>query len=202
MSMPLKKQQTGFTIVEFLISITVFSITLLIAASAIVYIGRLYYKGGIMTRTQESSQQLIEDVAQAVQFGDAAGAGSLVQFFDTGTLRVYCIGSTRYTYRLGVPLTTGNIGVWKDINPNIGGTCVAATGSEPSGKELLSNNMRISRFDITSSNNAHRIDVRVSFGATDDLFTDATFESCVSVATGGQFCAVSRNSTTVVNRLR
>jgi prepilin-type N-terminal cleavage/methylation domain-containing protein len=193
--------QHGYTIVEFLISVTIFSFVLLIAAAAIIYVGRMYYKGSIMSRTQETSRQVIEDVAQTIQFGDSSGAGSLVQSAVVGTTRVYCIGSSRYTYRLGVPLTTGTLGVWKDSNPSIGGTCVPALGNEPSGRELLNNTMRITQFDISPLGAAHKIDILVSYGATDDLFTDGTFTSCIGVQTGGQFCAVSRNSTTVVNRL-
>lgn len=193
--------QKGYTIVEFLISVTIFSFVLLVAAAAIIYIGRLYYKGNIMSRTQETSRQLIEDVAQTIQFGDASGSATLVQSATSGALRAYCIGSSRYTYTLSSPLTTGAIGVWKDSNPNIGGTCVVAVGNEASGRELLNNSMRITQFDITSLGAAHKVDILVSYGATDDLFTDGTFTSCIGVQTGGQFCAVSRNSTTVVNRL-
>src|SRR5690606_2255321 len=99
---PKEGGSAGFTIVELLIATVVFSMVLLVCAFAILHVGRMYYKGMIISRTQDVSRKVIEDVAGAIQFGPS---GNDVVRPGTGTapaadIRAWCIGTTRYTYSI------------------------------------------------------------------------------------------------------
>ncbi len=54
----------GFTIIELLIATTIFSVVLLLAASGLLYIGRLYYKGLTSSATQEAARNIMQELTQ------------------------------------------------------------------------------------------------------------------------------------------
>jgi prepilin-type N-terminal cleavage/methylation domain-containing protein len=61
-------KQAGFTLLELLIATTVFSVILLLAATAMIQIGRTYYKGNQQTRVQETARDMIEQISKDIQF--------------------------------------------------------------------------------------------------------------------------------------
>src|SRR5690606_22524615 len=85
--------QKGFTIVELMIATSVFSVVLLLCTYGLLAIGRSYYKGVTISRTQETARLIVDDVAEAIQFN-----GGAVVLNPAG--RMYCIGSRRYSYAL------------------------------------------------------------------------------------------------------
>lgn len=194
-------KQSGFTIVELMIATTVFSMVMLVCAAAIIYIGKMYYKGSLISRTQETSRDIIEDVAQTVQFGPR-GAEQPQQAPEHNGYRAYCIGNVRYTYSTGVSQSSATPVLWRDRVAGSGGACEVAEFNEPSGVEMLGENMRLPVFTVTVLNGAWNIDLLVAYGQDLTLFNgNDPANGCVSVELGGQFCAVSRNNTTVVKRL-
>ncbi len=202
------KDARGFTIVELLISTVVFSAVLVLCATAIVQVGRMFYKGVTINRTQDATRQLADDVAQAIQFG--VRSGSFFQTASSGANRAYCLGEVRYTYRTDLSLGTAGghqsrhilwkdkLGVTEPCTAAINLDSVAPTGD---GQEMLGTNMRLPQFDITPSGKNYLVTIRVAYGETTDLFIDNTFTSCIARDLGGQFCALSRITTNVVKRL-
>lgn len=98
-------KQKGFTLVELLIATTVFSIILLAASAALVQVGRLYYKGVIASRVQNTARTVMDDISRSVQFSD----GSYTPVpndpdapSSTPPIQAYCVGNVRYTYVLGM----------------------------------------------------------------------------------------------------
>jgi len=218
------RNQAGFTIIELMISTTVFTFVLLVCSVAIVHVGRMYYKGTITSRTQDLSRKLGEDVSQAVQFG--AGNSAPGQFlrvsgptsFTSGSQTVAafarCIGDIRYSYTVG-PAQGAGAGrathvVWKDrlapLAPCVPVNIASVTPSV-GGQEILGSKMRVARFDVTNPVGLYAVDIIVSYGDTDDLFEPASlpnfpnFSICKGVGAGGQFCSVAAYRTTVGKRL-
>lgn len=212
----LRSEQSGFTIVEFMIAAAVFSMVILVCAFAIVHVGRMYYKGVITNRTQDAARRVVEDIAAAIQFGPRYSDPNL--FFRTSDLsndpKSICIGNNRYTFTSESPQGNG-AGMsphvlWKD---RVNGTnCPVGDLSSPSnGMEMLGNNMRLPLFSVTppTSGLLWNIQIRVAYGDNVDLFEgngtetnpEDRFRFCKGVIAGGQFCAISGFETSVVKRL-
>ncbi|MFA5004232.1 MAG: prepilin-type N-terminal cleavage/methylation domain-containing protein [Candidatus Saccharimonadales bacterium] len=216
-----KTAQAGFTIVELMIATLVFSVILLIITIGVLHFSNAYYKGINSSTTQNTARNIVDSVAQAIQFGGgqvAVPAG--MSFANTTT---YCVGNTvQFDFSLGQQLGPG-----KDTlaalyeSPNANGGCVAISspanfkvGKNSSGallsggKELLGNTMRLSKFSITpvtipgsSDQDTYTIDVRVVYGDT-DLLTNPTGPNAKCIdQVGSQFCAVSELITTVQTRV-
>jgi prepilin-type N-terminal cleavage/methylation domain-containing protein len=113
-------KQRGFTIVELLFSTAIFSVILLLCLSALVQIGRMYFKGVTTAQTQQSARAVLDELSQAMQFSGAKinrigvpsstlaappelygpripiSGGSVTQ----GAVGYFCIGTTRYTFAM------------------------------------------------------------------------------------------------------
>lgn len=205
------RDEAGFTMVELLIATAVFSLVLLICSMAIVQVGRMYYKGVITNRTQDTSRQVIEDIASAIQFGSETEA---TQFYESvapadiggNMVGVICVGGSRYTYVTNRPLGQVAHVLWKDPRP---GTCTpanVASASLSGGQELLGTNMRlptgIAVSQLADSTGRWAVTLRVAYGETVDLFEGGNpAQPCRGTNAGGQFCAVSDLSTSVIRRL-
>jgi prepilin-type N-terminal cleavage/methylation domain-containing protein len=197
----------GFTIIEMLIATTVFSVVLLLCATVILTVGKLFYKGLAINRTQDATRRVVDDISQAIQFG--AGTADPANFRRVspsapGSDQALCLGEVKYTYNTSTALGPSPHVLWKS---RIGLTdaCVpeALTGPLTNGVELVGDNMRIPhiRADDLDGDGVWTVEVRVAYGDTTDLFTDNTFSQCVPDNQGGQFCAVSSINTFVVKRL-
>lgn len=201
-------KQSGFTILELMIATIVFSFILLLCATAVVQVGKQYYKGVTINRTQNTARLVAEDVSQAIQFGSKGySAGSGVQ----------CIGSIRYSYvtdkSLGPDTGQSRHVLWKDrIADGAPCTSVVLTNAVPSteGEELLGEDMRLSAFQITpppAGSVIWNINITVAYGKDDGVFrlisAPSTYDytECAPINVGGQFCATSTISTNAVKRI-
>lgn len=206
--------QTGFTIVELMIATVIFSMVLLVCSYAIIHAGRMYYKGMIMSKTQDTARKIIDSASDAIKYDKSL---NIVKRDIGGDPSSICIGSLRYTFSKNKRL--GQSGVehvlWRD---NISdSTCPHADINNPNpnpsslGTEMLGEGMRLVKFDIYQppTSSFWVVDVRVSSGDDNDFVSEdlsATpkvekFSLCKGINAGGQFCAVSSYSTTVKNRL-
>lgn len=217
-----KHSQSGFTIVEFLIATAVFAMVILICSFAIIHVGRMYYKGVLMNRTQDTSREVMDDIVAAIQFGEQSNNPDLfARLSDPVTyndvqVRAWCLGNVRYSFAPGAVLSDSS-GVDGDITrsrhvlwrDSLVGNCVPLdiTQADPGGvdaRELLGSNMRLPQFDIArpATGEAWGVSIRVVYGDSPDLFfDDAPFAVCRGAAAGGQFCAVSSLQTSVTKRL-
>lgn len=196
--------QKGFTIIELLIATVVFSVILLVITAAIVQFGRVYYKGTLQIRTQETTRNIIQDIAQAIQFG--SGSPTTGTSPDP-TVQFICFGDRRYTFRLNTQLgaATGqsrHVLVTDDVT---GGCNSAYTGmgtaALPTGtRELIGDRMQLVELSVQNvGTDLWRVSARTAYGANEDLSPDK--RSCQLNIVGGQFCATSELSTIVKQRL-
>lgn len=224
-----KLNQKGFTIIELMIASAVFAVVLLGATTAIVQIGKLYYKGVISARTQQATRRVMDDISRPVQFSgkDIGVVPGYTEFgTSTQTLQVhsFCIGDQRYSYAINAqvsdsatPGTYNEKGLhrarhalWQ--NTTTAGDCTPCDLRDEtpcgSGKELLEQNMRLKNLDIPApSGSLYSISLGVIYG-DDDLIqfgnqTDKTDpQTCRGAITGSQWCAVSELSTRVLKRIQ
>lgn len=215
-----KNQQKGFTIVELMIATLVFSLVLLVCAFAIVHVGRMYYKGMIMNRTQDASRKVIDDISQAIQFGGISGEKR--QFFransttyGTGSTSVQvdslCFGVVRYSFNKEKARGSSEDHIphvlWKDrVNP-ADAECLPvditrADLNTDQGTEMLGENMRLPILNISEDRGNWSLEMRLSYGDDPLLFEEGTnYGVCKGALSGGQFCAVSQLNTVVHKRL-
>lgn len=221
-----KLEQKGFTIVELMIATAVFSTVLLLCSIAVVQVGRVYYKGIITNRTEETGRKVVEDVSQAIQFGATADWTQFMRTYTntstTPTRYVLCLGVVRYTYvsrdiSLGNSnsTTTSKHVLWKD-RVSLSDRCtnpattpdMAADTPTTGGQELLSEGMRVvklgSGYDINTG--LWSVDMSIAYG-DNEVFSDTSlasptsFSQCLSGRAGGQFCSVINITTTAKKRL-
>jgi prepilin-type N-terminal cleavage/methylation domain-containing protein len=209
-----KLSQKGFTIIELLIATAVFSVVLLIITGAIIQFSKIYYKSVISSRTQESARNIISDIGAAVQFSGTASVSNTALSPTTGYL---CIGSKRYTYRYNIQVTATQHALVADSPASCTGPYPSMTTTIPSGSsasELLGVDMQLLGIDVsavTGSTSLYNVALNVAYGKATDMIddvkadgtsgSDGIMDRCRIIIQGGQFCAVTKLSTTVAKRI-
>ncbi len=99
------QSQQGFTLVELMITTSIFAVILLGATAAVIQVGRMYYKATVTIRTQETSRRVIDEISRSIQFSDKnIQAPNSVMYSVDGDegqnieVRAYCVGKTRYSF--------------------------------------------------------------------------------------------------------
>jgi len=195
-----------------MIATAVFGLVLLLISTAVIQVGRMFYKGVTMSRVQDITRSMADDIGQSIQFGtfaDVETGGPTA--FAGKPISSICFGQVRYSYSPGL-LVQDDIthGMWKDRR-NTGEPCdpVNITQTVPNdGSELLGPHVRITSLNITSdpSGNLWFIHILLSYGSA-DLFTNDSNPSQPDYLTtckggyGSQFCGTSIINTSVVKRL-
>ncbi len=204
--------QKGFTIIELLLSTTIFSIILLLCSAAIIQIGRTYTKGIIATRTQETARLIVDDISKAIQFnGDDFTLAAA-----NGGYSGYCVGTKLISYKLNQKVTDSPVVHAMMVSLPLG-TCGVAQNLgvvSPVGQEKLGTNMRLSFFSITPlTGGLYKVTVRVVYG-DDDLLDDSldafdvpgagdgVLDTCKNIRSGSQFCAVSELTSVIQKRVK
>lgn len=200
--------QSGFTIVETLVAMTVLSLILIAASAGLLQIGRTYYKGVITTRTQDINRAAIDEISQALQFSGRNIAITRADPLDVSSdVTALCVGSSRFTPFREQQLTEDDdYALYKDRRPS--GECTAfSPGSDPAeGEELLGENMRLTRFNITPLGDpveTFNVVVWVAYGDDDVFDIDGATNrySCKGLSIGSEFCAIAELSTTITRRI-
>lgn len=220
--------QKGFTILELLITTLVFSVIFLGVTTALIQMSKLYYKGVVTGRTQEATRGIMDRVAQQLQFGNddvaqAADKSYIVAGASSGnlTFKAFCIGSTRYTYRLNTQVnkdiaagsyqeSTNRLrhALWRDSV--LSGSCEPANLSldEPStgqgGEDMLAANTRLSELSATcTATDICTVKVGIIYGDNDLIEFDSATGNPLRCRTiiGNQWCATSQFTTSVLKRV-
>lgn len=217
-----RTQQHGFTLIELMIATTVFSVILLGSTTAVIQIGRMYYKGVVTSKTQEIARRTIDDIARTIQFNDAQIFEPLpVDYMATGisdgtvTVRAVCIGTTRYSYVLNAQVDRQNDfnkhrlrhALWQDTvdDPSLCGNNMPDLSQEqpsPDGRELLGRFMRLQKLEVKHDEDPTALSVGIIYGDDDLLLPDATNPTnCRGAIQGAQWCSVSTLTTQVRQRI-
>jgi prepilin-type N-terminal cleavage/methylation domain-containing protein len=199
-----KIKQSGFTIIELIIASAAFSTVLIIASAASIQIGKLYYKGLIQSETQEAARNVSEEITRSIQYAST----DKIDGQNNPTQNQFCIGDTRYTYKVDQQVKNGDLGL-RVKRLNAGETC--SGGAE--GKELLGDNMRLLNLvvePIDSGKKVYKVNISIAYG-DNDLLSHYNDSGSAKIAppdganckpgAGSQFCAVSQLDNIVRKRL-
>lgn len=189
----------GFTIVELLIATVIFSMVLLLVTTGVLEISKVYYKGVTDSNTQTVATNIVDTVAQAIQF-DGGAVQTTPASAPAGTSYAFCVGNQRFSYYPGYELINSSpVNGQDETNHSIvednsaGCTAQNMTGSVQ-GRELMGQNMRLSSVSVTCAlpsgicNDvpgailAYRVQVRVVYGSDDLLFSPTLSQQSASNA--------------------
>lgn len=183
----LSQRQSGFTIIELLIAVTVFSMVLILITTGVLRFTRQYYKGVIEGQTQDVARAIIDDATKSIQFS----AGSVATLTDgSGNPTGYCLGSAkRYSFILNSQVTdpstplkihqSPHAFIADTVSPCSGSTTainvatIDVGGKNPlsgfsNAREMLGEHMRLAKFSISGGQDVWTVSVRVVYG-DDDL---------------------------------
>lgn len=186
----------GFTIVELIIAMSIFSLVLLLITTGILTIGKRYYKGITTSRTQDATRSVVDDITRSLQIsGETTVVRPAVPAIGSptyGDVRSLCVGRTRYTYVLNSINSpsapnpnTRRHAMWLDVmKPGQACTPLAAFASSdrPSdgdttsdqsaaarnqARDLIPDNMRVTQFDINPIGSLYNVRLQVIYGVDD-----------------------------------
>lgn len=204
--MKIKRNQSGFTILELLIATMVFSVILLLITYGLIQIGRTYYKGITLSKVQNASRRIMDVVTQDIQYSSGN--------FDvtTSPSNAFCISNHHYSFILDRQLTStsGPVIIRENL---VQAACAPSFPGGSSAEELMDEKMRLATFVICAygmtptadcptpptKENLYQVKIRVVYGDNDLL--EAGHTQCKGATAGTHFCAVSELSTIVQRRL-
>lgn len=211
-----KLNKRGFTIVELMISSAVFSLMLLVCLGAVIYLGRIYYKGITIATTSETNNAALDSLTQAIQYSgsDLVSIGS-----GSGWDGAFCMGSKKYSYKIGTQLIEGGSGASVSDQVFVLSTdpgCTTSSLPVPTGsqdqRELLKENMRLTHLEIsTDSTGLTNVIIGMAYGGdpTDPSVEANTFNydgggtivSCKDSSQATAFCATSYLSSSALRKV-
>lgn len=198
----------GFTIIELMIATLVFSTVLLLCATGLISVARMYQKGNTSRATQETARSVIDQIKNDFELSN----GSFARI-NAGN---FCIGSNLYSFStdLSVDTKTNSNGTGHALvlsQPPSG--CSSASPAPASldvafqtagARELLGPNMRVAKLEVLGypdDNNPTSISIKLNVVAGDvDLLTTAK-NGCKGGA-GQEYCAGSVLETYATKRLK
>lgn len=87
----------GFTVVELMISITVFTVAILLVTSAVIYIGKQYQKGVSQAQLQDAARTIHQNITDAIKFSGADATNITIKSSSLSSeFNYYCIGNAQY----------------------------------------------------------------------------------------------------------
>lgn len=215
-----RKNESGFTIVELLIAMTVFAGMMLIATLILLQVSNMYYRGVNTAKTQEVTRTALAAITEQFQFNKGLyTTGSDNTTIAGFTLKSFCIGDVRFSYaedrRVSPSVSGGYSGpnqqikhvLWQDRKSVDNCPPVDLSKDVPSngGRELLDENMRLAKLTVTpvpslvTPTRLYSIDMKVIYGDNDLIERDASNSpvGCLGSVVGSQWCATSGLQTQV-----
>lgn len=230
--MTIKEDQTGFTIMELMVAISVLSVLLLMSTLVLIGVGKLYSKGINMANVQDVTRNVLEDVTSAVQFSGQPMTGPTNHTYTGGgsgiNVTAVCFGSIRYSYVTGFP--SGNV-VWPHLlykdemigksscspldigenQPTCDSNKRCLRSLSHSGSELAGANMHLAFLTVHEYNpQLYGIKIGLVFGFKSmfktngggGLATNSDGNYICNNQTGQEYCATSTLKTLATQRIR
>lgn len=192
----------GFTAVEFLIAMAVFSFVLTLSTIGFIQVSRMYQNGLATQKAQDTTRHVQADISRTLRESDH------IRVANSGGSTIVCSSKYRFFTQRN---SEGNSVLYKqaisgDANPN--GPCVPLNGlnSNNNAFQLTDNELVVLKFNVTPFNelddgsgyHSVQIVLRVGTAATRDLI--GRNDKCDPSEAGSHFCAVSEQVTIVTAR--
>ncbi len=186
-----RRLQAGFTLVELMIAITVFSVAILVATSGAVVVGRMYQQSVTKAKLLTAAREIQGQFTQEIQYSGTVPVPS-PDLIDG--LNALCIGNTRYRWSTD----TDNNKLIKEEFKNKA-PCNDPSADPPADpsdsptllKETnpLPKSARVTKFDYDDTSGLYSLSIRFVIG-DDDMFEDNDIKKdCKANILGSEFCA-------------
>ena len=187
--MPTK--QKGFTIVELMIAMAVFSVTIMLVMAVVIGIGKQYQKASYTSKLNEASRNIHEQLRQSIAYG-----GDYLPIVP-GTYEGFCAGKDQYFYTKSNGPNIRN-GLYKKtlITPGVCTNPPNTTGSI----NLLPPNGFITQFDRNVSGSVIEISTEFKVGTIDMFVGESVNNNCLPTLRGGDFCSKLTYNSVVAKR--
>ncbi len=179
----------GFTIVETMIAVVIFTLIASIATFVTIQLSRSYQYGISKSKLDTAARNVNYLFNQAVQYSNStylmSGTATPTSSFDASTYstwKVWCAGTTRFSAQISGTVLYPN-GFYRDtIDPNAGGEIKACKGTplSTSKVQLIPNNAVISLFEVSLSGTVFRLQTAFEMGQLSD-FTGNNVTTSISL---------------------
>lgn len=197
-----KMNKKGFTIVELLIAISVFSLSIMLVTAVVLGIARQYQKASYTVQLNDASRNIHESIARDINYGASITAvqGTTIKYFCSE-------GRVMYAWKPTSGASINN-GLFR-YDLNSGGVFVACNDATAStalanGVNLLPRNGFVANFSSNSvGGGVSEIITNFKVG-TADMFEDSTNpagSNCLPTLRGGDFCSVVEYNSVVKPRI-
>lgn len=181
----------GFTIVELMIAMVIFSVASLMTTGIVIGMSRQYQKGSYTAQLNDASRTVHQDIRDAIAYSKA-----FTPIANSGSIRFFCASNNLYYWDQTIPGTI-RYGLYKrSLTASQGCTAANASG----GANLLPSNGFVGELSINQSGDIYNVYTRFNVG-TSDMFTNANYTNCLPTLRGGDFCSVVNYNSSVVSRL-
>jgi len=172
------KNHKGFTIVELMIAISVFSVVMIIATTGILLIARQYQAGVTKTAMQSATRDIHQKISDSIKYS----GGKITVEENSGNVTGYyvvCVGKIRYFYKTPSRLINNEtdfnnmsgLHFQQQTNPYkngnaLAGECGYLVNDDINAQQLLPNNAKVALFNVTETEDE---------GVTKTAIIDTTF---------------------------
>ena len=181
-------RQSGFTLIELVVAMGIFSAMLIVILNGFIMVTRIYDAGITSRTTQQNVRLILDDFVKNAHYSgkvDISHSPQVCLFKGTNTI-FYALDSS------------GNL--WRTTTS--GSTCPVATPSAPTWQQLNDSTAKVIAFAPTVTSGVNGGQGTVSLAITvaarsnlENLFFQNS--SCISGANGSQYCSVAALATTV-----
>lgn len=214
-----KLNSKGFTIIELLIASVAFSFIIILITVLVIQVSKVYYKGIIISNTQNAARNIVLDVEKSIQFSSHLNSNFSSFSYRLGNssswINWYCVGDQLFAYQTLNEFSTSQTLLDSNGNYNIGfvynltSTCPSnlngldqyINGSNNidhnnSFQELLGNGMSVRYFKIIpplNNQNIWQIIISVGYGNVNLSIKNPQNPSQYNCITqiGDQYCATT-----------
>lgn len=206
-------KQKGFTVIELMIAIAVFTIAVLLVAAATMFIARNYTQAKNRVAIEEATRQLHSDIANSIIFSGSSSA--IVQANDTKNLDwdTLCVGNIAYTWS-GVDLLDdkSNLDDLQDglYQKNIDSSCEEPDSSisllDQGYTNVLPERAKVAKLNVAQIGSPDRYIIETNIFSGDisqkDMFAvNSGAVKCNSAVTGREWCAAVTLTSSATRRI-
>lgn len=209
-----RHKENGFTIIELLIASVAFSLIIILVTVLIIQVSKVYYKGIIVSNTQNAARNIVLDIEKSIQFNTDLPNG--LSYYKTGQADWYCIGNQLLAYKTDTQFNVSsqpginNIGLAYSLAPICPSTVnglnpyialFAFSRGSGNYQQLLGNDMSVQYLNISQVGlqNLYHIQLSVAYGNTSLLASPINNQYFCKTQIGDQFCATSNINAYVSN---
>jgi len=167
----------GFTIVETMIAVVIFTLIASIATFVTIQLSRSYQYGISKSKLDTAARNVNYLFNQAVQYSNSTVLMGVAEqpnsSFDASysTWKVWCAGTTRFSAQISGTVLYPNSFYRDTIDPTAGGEIAACKGTPLSSSkvQLIPDNASISLFEVSQSGSIFRLRTAFEIGQLSDF---------------------------------